>query len=255
MRKTAEIRITTRSLRGLLLVAVGLVLLHFVYVVAYFGLGWRSYTLRYIADLNSENTLGTWFSTFVLAGAAVVAGLLAERDGRTNHRGWRTIAVMLTAASIDEVATLHELVGGALRRSLDLDGVFLYAWVLPAGLIVAVLAGSLLPFLLRLPRPGGQLLIIAGLIYVLGALGLELAEGWLDARHMGNVATAILTGIEEAMEMGGVLLALSALLGHAGELRISLPGPAVAPPDGHQDESLSMDPGRRRRARPSYGSH
>jgi hypothetical protein len=56
---------------------------------------------------------------------------------------------------------------------------------------------------------------------------------------MGNVGTAILTGVEEAMEMGAVLLALSALLDHAGELRISLPGPAVAPPGG-QDESLSM---------------
>jgi hypothetical protein len=107
----------------------------------------------------------------------VVAELLAQREGRTNRRGWRTIAVMLTAASIDKVATFHELLGGALRRLLDLGGVFLYAWVLPAGLVVAVLGGSLLPFLLRLPRRVGRLLIVAGLIYVLGALGLELAEG------------------------------------------------------------------------------
>ena len=239
-RGAAEIRITPRFLRGLLLVAVGLVLLHFFYVVARFGLGWPSDTLRYIADLNSENTLGTWFSTFVLAGAALVAWLLAEPEGRSNRRGWRTIAAMLTAASIDEVATFHELVGAALRSSLDLDGVFLYAWILPAGLVVAVLGVSLLPFLLRLPRPVGRLLIIAGLIYVLGALGLELAEGWLDTRQMDSVGTAILTGVEEAMEMGGVLLALSALLGHAGELRVSLPGPAVAPPSGLDDNEIGF---------------
>jgi hypothetical protein len=67
-------------------------------------------------------------------------------------------------------------------------------------------------------------MIIAGMIYLAGALGLELAEGWLDARQLG---TAILTGFEEAMEMGGALLFLWVLLNHSGGLHISIGGPAT----------------------------
>ena len=222
MRGLITVRITSRSLRRPVILAAAVVLLHFLFVVAYFGMGWRSYTLRYIADLNKENTFGTWLSAVFLLAAAVVAGLLACRTDRTNRRGWLTIAAVLTVASVDEIATFHEIVGEVVRRSLDLGGVLLYAWVLPVGLVVAVLAASLLPFLVRLPRSIGRAMIIAGFIYVVGALGMELAEGWLDTRQLGNVGTAILTGAEEAMEMGGALLALSAMLDHAGGLRISI---------------------------------
>ena len=43
-----------------------------------------------------------------------------------------------------------------------------------------------LPFLARLPSRTGNLLVIAGAIYVAGALGVERATDWYDVNDLMN---------------------------------------------------------------------
>jgi hypothetical protein len=57
------------------------------------------------------------------------------------------------------------------------------------------------------------MLILAGAIYVGGALGMEMAAGVYDERHGYNTATtAVLSTIEETMEMVGLVVFIHALM-------------------------------------------
>src|SRR6266545_5147574 len=62
-------------------------------------------------DVNSENNVPTWFSSLLLFGDALLAGLVAalvRRAGGRDAGHWAALAVLLSLLSLDEVASLHE---------------------------------------------------------------------------------------------------------------------------------------------------
>jgi hypothetical protein len=88
------------------------------------------------------------------------------------------------------------------------DGYLTFAWVVPGALFVLVLGLIYLRFLLDMPRGRAALFVIAGGLYVCGAIGMEMLGGDY-AFENGTIETArylLLTSVEETMEMGGLLL-------------------------------------------------
>lgn len=162
-------------------------------------------------SLSVEANIPTWFSSALLAGAAVAAGAIAH-EATAGRRHWWGICVALAYVSMDETAELHENLGG----HLDLHGVLYFDWVIWAALAVAILAALYLPFLWKLPSPTRERLILAAVIYVGGALVMELPLGWW-VDHVGEdtLGYALIDWVEETMEMIGAALALSALVEHA----------------------------------------
>ncbi len=78
---------------------------------------------------------------------------------------------------VDEGTTIHETVGYALRDLLGTSGVLFFAWVIPATVILAIFATIYLKFLVHLPGRIRLLVVIAGALFVGGALGIELLRG------------------------------------------------------------------------------
>ncbi len=207
---------TDAALRGRLLVAVA--------VVAGAGLlvdlwAWRSAdsvaieSLWPVLSLSAEGNVPTWFASSLLLACAVVAGAIA--NVHSAHAPWRRhwwgIAVALGWVSLDEVAGLHENLGG----HLDLGGVLYFDWVIWAGLIVAVLAVIYLPFLRALRSPTRERLVLAAIVFVSGALVMELPLGWwTDHAGSESLGYALIDWIEETLELVGSSLALVALVAH-----------------------------------------
>ena len=78
-----------------------------------------------------------------------------------------------------------------------------------AGFIVFVVAGScFLPFLWHYRWRTSGLFFVAGTIYISGAVGLEHVSG----TDINSLRYNMLTGLEEGLEMSGVILAIYALL-------------------------------------------
>ena len=75
-----------------------------------------------------------------------------------------------------------------------------------------------------------RVLLTAGALNVAGALGLELAEGWVDASTADRNGLVVLITTEEAMGIPGVLLMLSTLL---ASLHSRLPAVLVNPGFDH----------------------
>jgi hypothetical protein len=172
----------------------------------------------------------TWFSSVLLLVAALLAGLCARaRLPGGGRRAWWGLAVVMALFSADEIVQLHE------RMSLwfSFGGVLTFGWVVPAGAFVLVFGLCYLPFLLRQPRPVRNGLILAGALYVGGALLMELPLGaWTAIHGNDNLVYALIDDLEEALEMLGViafiLTTLGALEAAGSTLRLtgsSPPGP------------------------------
>ena len=78
---------------------------------------------------------------------------------------------------------------------------------------VAVVGAAFVPFLLPLPRPTARRFLLAGAIYVTGAVGLEiLGNDMVRERLRHTLQYCLSTTVEEGMEMIGVILFIHTLL-------------------------------------------
>ena len=152
-------------------------------------------------ELDEENNLPTWFSSFLLLNVAALLTLFkltniaGSRETFRYH--WTVLIIGFLVLSIDEVAGLHETVNTAVEIH----------WAIPA-LFVLVIAGlPFIPFLTALPNGIGILYMVYGLMYVGGAIGIELLSKDMEREsYIYSLATAA----EEGVEMIAIWLFLHA---------------------------------------------
>jgi hypothetical protein len=170
-------------------------------------------------DLDKEVNLPTWFMTLLLAS---IGGLLLTWRrglGGPNQRtwGWLVLGLTFLAMSIDEMTSLHERLVGPVRSALDIEsGPLFFAWVIPLGIATLILFVVLIPFLITLPRTTLTRFLVAGFVFVAGALFLEMLGGALVSDGLGQdtIIYDTITTLEETLEMIGAALFLRALLLH-----------------------------------------
>jgi hypothetical protein len=164
-------------------------------------------------DLNGEGTIPSWYSTVLLFSAAALLWLVSRRDQKGLGRHWLVLAVIFVLLSLDECASLHERTIKPLRDKLHTSGVFYFAWIIPAMAMVATLGIAYLPFLRRLPRKTQRLFVAAAVLYLMGAVGMEMVSGvWVQQHDEANLTAAMLAVPEELLEMIGVSVFIYALL-------------------------------------------
>lgn len=165
-----------------------------------------------------EGNLTTWFSAMLLLCSSL---LLATIASATHVRGkpygwhWTILSVLFFLMSLDEAARIHELTIGPLRSLFGASGVFYYAWVILAIPFVIALVIAYTKFLRDLPRDSRLLFIIAGGLYVFGAMGMDMVGGYFIAREAGpRLLEPILITVEELLENVGIVVFIYALLSH-----------------------------------------
>lgn len=206
-------------------VVVVLVLLHSVTQFAKFNAGHtRLLGLVRMFDLGNENNFATWYSSMILLLCAVlllVIGLHVKNTRGTYAGHWLTLAGIFLLLSLDETASIHERanhLGRYFKQFNYFGGLFYQAWVAAGICFVLTIGAVYLKFIVHLPRNTRMLFVVACLLYVGGALGLEMIEGtvnlWLGG--VENLPYQLLVGVEEACEMMGVVVFIYALLGYIG---------------------------------------
>jgi hypothetical protein len=167
-------------------------------------------------DLLGEANVPTWFSSALLLLCALCLGTIAYvKRGAADPfaRQWMLLGVIFLLLSLDETAQIHDLIDDKLQKALHPHGALYYPWVVPAAVGVLILAASYARFLFSLPRATRRLFVVAGVIYVGGALGMEVAAAIYDEMHgYDNPVTETMGTIEEAMEMLGAITFLHALM-------------------------------------------
>ena len=170
------------------------------------------YGLIEFFGLSYEANLPTWLTSVLLAACAsllALIGLEKKRAEDPDRRLWWFLAFAFLYISIDEVATIHEAMGAWF----DFGGVLYFGWVVPAAIVVLVMALMYLNFLRRLPRAFARRFLLAGALYVSGALLMELPLGyWTEQYGTDNFGYALIDWVEETLEIAGVSVFLLALL-------------------------------------------
>ena len=199
---------TRRVVIGFVVAALFLLVTHSALTIYHYSVeevSWLPW--RQLFDVDEENNLPTWFSGFLLSVVAFFVWLCARRSRSAaepwaDH--WYGLAVGFLLLSLDEVAGMHETVNSLIDMS----------WAIPGGIIAGVIGLAFVPFLRRLPGQTALLFLLAGGLYIGGAVGVEIIGEPMDSDTMLYNLTTV---VEEGMEMAGVILFLHALLSYMNE--------------------------------------
>ncbi len=167
-------------------------------------------------SVNAEQTIPTWYSVFLLLGAALLFLLIAREKIHIKARDrwlWGGLFVIFLYLSFDEAASIHEIAGEWLQTDFQLSGFFAFGWQLAAAPFLVLFGLGYLRFWMRLPRPTRFYFMLAGLIYVGGAFVIEgiSAARW-DALNAQSYSYLMIATLEEFCEMLGIIILIYGLL-------------------------------------------
>lgn len=180
----------------------------------YFGHG-RLHGLIPLFDFNRESNIPTMYSSIalIIAGVLLMVIAMAHRKKNDAHIHWAVLSLIFFFLSVDEFASIHEMLIDPVRGALGTSGVLYFSWVVPYAIILLLLAGSYINFLIRLPRKIMYLFLVSGTLYVGGAMGVELFEGAYAELHGFETLTfALFYTVEELLEMVGIAVFIYSLL-------------------------------------------
>ena len=203
-RDSIDVAWNTRKLfLALWSVAVGLVAIHVVLNLFHYLVYELPWLIRQIFDVDEEDSFPTWFSGFLLLFTSLTCGVKARQESQRSSPDampWTGLGIGFLLLSIDEIAGMHESL-----NSMGLP----FSWTVPGVILAAFAGGVFLPFLLRLPRAIALRFVIGGVIYLGGALGVEvLTDPYLERDELNTLPYNLWTAVEEFMEMAGVLVFL-----------------------------------------------
>lgn len=169
-------------------------------------------------NLDEEANLPTWYSAAAILLASFLLAMIGSvkyRLGDVYARHWLWLAAIFLYLSADEAARLHEMSEPFTQR-LHLTGYFFYPWIIGGAFIVLIVGLSYVRFLFHLPPGIRGLVMGAGILYVGGALGVEMIGARLDHLYgFKNLPYSMVVGIEEGCEMAGILMFVYALMRYA----------------------------------------
>lgn len=215
-----KIPVTTVN-RLILRLAAVLITAHLVMLIIYFQVDdYEEFDFIHLIDLDAEANLPTLFSVGILLFAALLAQLSAVAQEELGFY-WRLLSALLLFMAIDEAVSLHEEFVGPWTDQLvesrggEATGYFYYAWVIPYGLAVIGFGLVFVRFLLRLPRNTAVGLALSGVIFVTGAIGLEMCAGMEVSLHddANSLYYRLLSTLEETLEILSIILLCRVIMG------------------------------------------
>lgn len=210
-----EFRLSSNKfIKRLTMAIVLLILFHIIAQVLryYFG---RTYGF-YLFDLDQEANIPTFYASVMLLFCSALLSIISIAKKSVNTSDWiywAGLATIFLFLSLDEMIAIHEKLGRFVRVLLDTSGYLYFAWVIPYSILLVVFLLAYLKFLINLPQKTRLLFFIAGVIYVSGALGLEILGASEVVNHgYESINYIVLASLEESLEMIGVTTFIYALL-------------------------------------------
>lgn len=172
-------------------------------------------------NFNAEKNIPSTFSSLLHLFASLLLSLVgfSRLNINTSKAFWFFLSFIFLFLSLDELLRIHEKITGPFSGLMADTGAFIYSWTLYYGIGLLILGVLLLKPLIALPDKTRNQFIIAGGIFVFGAIGMENLAGRYI--HSNSIAPAdiithpdilIFSTLEETMEMMGVVFFIYAVL-------------------------------------------
>jgi hypothetical protein len=173
--------------------------------------------------LDSEINIPTFFSSCLLLFAALllfVISLVEKYRSPSLFRYWQVLVFVFSLMALDEFTSLHERLISPVRRYLGGGrlGIFYFAWIIPAMIIVIVFILLIWKFLANIQPKMRSNFIMAAATYLGGCIGFEMVGGhYAEAYGMLNWTYHTIVTCEESLEMMGVIILIWGLLTYLAE--------------------------------------
>lgn len=166
----------------------------------------------------SRGNLPTWFASAAYLTGSVLLGLVTIHHWPSNRIGalpWGLLGLMFLALSANEMFAVEHntLLGYAVRLVRSITGMGYYT----SQVVIVVIAGVMLipiylRFLLTLPSATRRGFLLAGVVFIGGAIGLESLSMIIYRLTDGTSLLYLLAAnLEEFSEIAGILIFLYAI--------------------------------------------
>ena len=208
------IPLTPRSIRNLLTtITAGFLVAHSVVQVGIYGFGAEKHWLDSL-NMDRELNLPTLFSSSLL----LISALLMQRLGHNGNPDaaddWRLLSKIFIFLALDEALQIHEiLIIPGLRHQVH--PALASTWVVPYAALALIMLWKFRSFLGSIPRATATGLLRSGAVYVGGAIGMEMIGSFAVRSSLIRLHSpwyGAITGLEEALELVGIILLIDALM-------------------------------------------
>ena len=167
-------------------------------------------------DFDNEVNFPTYFNTILLFLSAQTFLLIAfsTLHSKFYYKSyWYILSFLFLYLSVDEFICIHEwFIGWSQQLGVNGTGILRYTWIVPYGILVILFVIYSLKFLLTLEKFFLKGYLMCGILYVLGAIGVESVGGMMFEQN--NNATGFeyilfYPTIEESLEMLSLILLLN----------------------------------------------
>lgn len=186
-----------------------------VFYYTYHDLGY----FNSLFSLDMEGNIPTRFSSGLLVAASLLFLMIYRVKKRTDKKyviHWLILSIVFALMGLDESVQLHEQTSQFLRSYVK--GLH-FAWVIPGSLMVIIFAITYLKFFLNLDPRWKKLFFLSAVIYLSGALGMEIIGNYYQNGYgQNNLGYIFITNIEETLEFCGLIMLLYSQSSYLKEL-------------------------------------
>jgi hypothetical protein len=135
-----------------------------------------------------------------------------KKKDQEPYKYWLGMVVLFVFLSVDEFISIHETLSPYMYHMLNASGLLFYTWVVLYFVALVILGLVYLRFMIGLPAKTRNLFIFALLLFVSGAIGVEMLEGrYVEMYGRTPFFYLFLITLEEILEMVGLVVFIYAL--------------------------------------------
>ena len=177
---------------------------------------------------DDEESIPTYFSAINLLFAGILLALITNFKSKLNDpfaMQWRILSILFILLSIDEIAGFHEMTIAPLVQAYQLNGYLRFPWVILGVIFMTGFSMYYFQFLKALPKPYIKGFCCSCLIFLTGAIGIEIISAKIFISREESAKDLIynlVTTIEESCEMIGIIMFIKVLLSYLKSMNSSI---------------------------------
>ncbi len=165
-------------------------------------------------NLDVERSIPSLYTLLLWLVCIVLLSFIAyyKKKDQEPYKYWLGMVVLFVFLSVDEFVSIHETLSPYMYHMLNASGLLFYTWVVLYFVALVILGLVYLRFMISLPAKTRNLFIFALLLFVSGAIGVEMLEGrYVEMYGRTPFFYLFLITLEEILEMVGLVVFIYAL--------------------------------------------
>jgi len=168
-------------------------------------------------NFDVESNIPTYFITLVLLLCSILLYFIYTSKKVVDppqKKYWLFLSIIFLCLSIDEFSSIHELLTVPFRNIFGItQGWFFFAWLIPGIFISLLFVVYFFKFYWGLPPRYKILFGLSALLFLFGAIGMELIGGlFYTSAETPTLTYSLLATIEESFEMIGQIVFVYSLV-------------------------------------------